>query len=110
MLLSVVCVKGAAVGTRISPPRTEVWENAQQSSTTPHPPVALNHTASTVNLTNVCMTKGCVKASAQILDLIDEVVDPCENFYEFAWFVANNDLNNDLIMAFCRLLYLLYLL
>lgn len=36
------------------------------------------------NRSNVCITKGCVKTSAQILDLIDDAVDPCDNFYEFA--------------------------
>lgn len=38
----------------------------------------------TTNGTNICMTKGCVKASASILELLDENVDPCDNFYEFA--------------------------
>lgn len=60
-----------------------------------------NSTASEVktNATNICMTKGCVKASALILDLIDENVDPCENFYEFSCgkFIRNTFIPDDKI-------------
>lgn len=31
-----------------------------------------------------CETPGCVKAASNILKEIDEAVDPCDNFYEFA--------------------------
>lgn len=31
-----------------------------------------------------CETYGCVKAAAQIIGYIDESIDPCENFYQFA--------------------------
>jgi len=31
-----------------------------------------------------CMTKGCVQTAADILNNIDESVDPCEDFYHFA--------------------------
>lgn len=33
---------------------------------------------------NLCVTHGCVKAADDVLDSIDESVDPCDNFYEFA--------------------------
>lgn len=33
---------------------------------------------------NKCETFGCVKAAAQIVSYIDENIDPCENFYQFA--------------------------
>lgn len=77
-------------------PRTEVLEATLSNSG-----VATNTTQSTVkaNGTNICMTKGCVKASALILDLIDENVDPCENFYEFACgkFLKNTFIPDDKI-------------
>lgn len=33
---------------------------------------------------NVCLTEGCVTAAASIIDKINQSVDPCYNFYEFA--------------------------
>jgi membrane metallo-endopeptidase-like protein 1 len=33
---------------------------------------------------DVCLTPGCVKAAATILELMDPQVDPCNDFYEFA--------------------------
>lgn len=33
---------------------------------------------------NICLTPGCVKAAAEILNNLDESVDPCDNFYKFA--------------------------
>lgn len=77
-------------------PRTEVLEATLSNSG-----VAGNTTQRTVKMngTNICMTKGCVKASALILDLIDENVDPCENFYEFACgkFLKNTFIPDDKI-------------
>lgn len=32
----------------------------------------------------ICLTPGCVKAAATVLNNINENVEPCENFYEFA--------------------------
>lgn len=31
-----------------------------------------------------CLTSGCVKAANKVMDRLDEAIDPCENFYEFA--------------------------
>lgn len=31
-----------------------------------------------------CETFGCIKASSRVISYIDESVDPCDNFYEFA--------------------------
>lgn len=33
---------------------------------------------------NYCMTKGCISAAAEILQKMDEKVDPCDDFYKFA--------------------------
>lgn len=83
-------------GAEATIPRTEVLEAAFPTSGTP-----TNTTESTVrsNGTNICMTKGCIKASALILDLIDEEIDPCENFYEFACgkFLRNTFIPDDKI-------------
>lgn len=77
-------------GPTVALPRTEALETIESSSNVsqigtdvlnePLQPTTLNSSQST----NLCMTKGCVKTSAQILDLIDDNVDPCDNFYEFA--------------------------
>lgn len=34
--------------------------------------------------TNVCHTAGCVSAAADMLRFIDEKIDPCDDFYDFA--------------------------
>lgn len=31
-----------------------------------------------------CETRGCVMAASKIIEYLDETIDPCENFYEFA--------------------------
>jgi len=31
-----------------------------------------------------CLSSGCVKAAADLIHIIDEDVDPCDNFYDFA--------------------------
>ncbi|XP_023343178.1 neprilysin-2 isoform X2 [Eurytemora carolleeae] len=33
---------------------------------------------------STCLTPGCVKAAATVLEMIDMKVDPCDNFYDFA--------------------------
>lgn len=85
-------------GAKEALPRTEVLEIVTPSTES----ITEQNTISNVqktNATNICMTKGCVKASALILDLIDENVDPCENFYEFACgkFIKNTFIPDDKI-------------
>lgn len=33
---------------------------------------------------SLCQTPGCIKAAVKVMDSLDESVDPCDNFYEFA--------------------------
>ena len=44
-----------------------------------------------------CMTKDCVMAAADLLANINENVDPCDNFYEFACggFIENKVIPDD---------------
>lgn len=32
---------------------------------------------------SICKTPGCYQAAANVLDFLDETVDPCDNFYKF---------------------------
>ncbi|KAB7497836.1 Membrane metallo-endopeptidase-like 1 [Armadillidium nasatum] len=34
--------------------------------------------------TDVCLTQGCVKAAASIMERLNETADPCEDFFDFA--------------------------
>ncbi|CAF1114537.1 unnamed protein product, partial [Adineta ricciae] len=36
------------------------------------------------NTNDLCLTPYCIKAANYLLESIDETIDPCENFYEFA--------------------------
>lgn len=37
-----------------------------------------------IDSSKLCLTHGCMKAAAAVLDAIDESIDPCDNFYEFS--------------------------
>lgn len=85
LVLYLVCLSASIksnplTGSEATIPRTEVLESVLINSAIPG-----NSSETTIksNGTNICMTKGCVKASALVLDLIDENVDPCDNFCEF---------------------------
>lgn len=74
-----------SVNCAVTPPRTEVLDNIfLQSRTANITADFTENQKNSKNGTNVCMSKGCVKTAAQILDLIDENIDPCDNFYDFA--------------------------
>lgn len=84
-------------GAAVALPRTEALKIVIQNQSATHPNITT--IVSRRNATNICMTKGCVKASALVLDLIDENVDPCDNFYEFACgkFIKNTFIPDDKI-------------
>ncbi|CAL4119395.1 unnamed protein product [Meganyctiphanes norvegica] len=35
------------------------------------------------NYQNICLTKGCIKAAYKIMEMMDDTVDPCEDFSKF---------------------------
>ena len=41
-------------------------------------------TAITKDMSNYCMTPGCIKAASDVLENMDESVNPCHDFYQFA--------------------------
>ncbi|XP_001944441.2 neprilysin-2 [Acyrthosiphon pisum] len=45
----------------------------------------------------LCLSTGCVKAAASIINNMDQSVDPCDDFYQFACgnFIKNTILNDD---------------
>lgn len=96
LVINVSCIP--LKGTDEVLPRTEALEmvsSNQLAATQPNGTV----TPAKGNGTNICMTKGCVKTSALILDLIDENINPCDNFYEFACgkFIRNTFIPDDKI-------------
>lgn len=90
-------------GSTVALPRAEALEtiqnNSQIDTNVLSEPVQQHATTLNSSQSNLCMTKGCVKTSAQILDLIDDNVDPCDNFYEFACgkFLRNTMIPDDKI-------------
>lgn len=89
------------MNTKETLPRTEVLEivvpNWNEIQAEPQKNGTISVTRN--NETNICITKGCVKASALILDLLDETIDPCDDFYEFACgkFIRNTFIPDDKI-------------
>lgn len=47
-------------------------------------PEALTHHPNAIDSNDYCMTEGCITAAAKVIENLDESVDPCDNFYEFA--------------------------
>lgn len=52
-----------------------LWATPTSASSIPYYPY---------NLTNVCLTKGCVRAASELIKNMDEEVSPCDDFYKFA--------------------------
>lgn len=97
----IASVTAVPIGSEAILPRKEVLEEIvapNQRSEIQHNDISSVVNSNVTNI-NICMTKGCVKASALVLDLIDENVDPCENFYEFACgkFIRNTFIPDDKI-------------
>lgn len=100
-VLYLVCLSASIksnplAGSEATIPRTEVLESVFTNS------AIIGNSSESIfksNGTNLCMTKGCIKTSALVLDLIDENVDPCTDFYEFACgkFIRNTFIPDDKI-------------
>lgn len=95
LLCLALSVNGATLaGPTETLPRTEALKSVEINSN-----VSIAQSSIHANHSNLCMTKGCVKTSAQILDFIDDNVNPCDNFYEFACgkFLRNTFIPDDKI-------------
>ncbi|CAF4115996.1 unnamed protein product, partial [Adineta steineri] len=46
--------------------------------------VYLMHTEGAKDTNDVCLSPYCIKAANYLLESIDETIDPCEDFYQFA--------------------------
>ncbi|KAL7644945.1 UNVERIFIED_CONTAM: hypothetical protein RMT77_004762 [Armadillidium vulgare] len=52
-----------------------------------NPPPSSSSSSSSISSdvpTDVCLTQGCVKAAASIIERLNETADPCEDFFDFA--------------------------
>lgn len=54
-----------------------------------------------------CETVGCVKAASTVLKYLDEDVDPCDNFYEFACgnYLRDTVIPEDKVIVFVNLFH-----
>lgn len=78
-------IGGPLIESQNTVPRSEVPDIAVSNLIErPEPPKNSTINVTNGNVTNICTTKGCVKAAVLVLDLIDEEIDPCNNFYEFS--------------------------
>lgn len=67
---------------------TVTEEHDHHKHSTEEPTVAkkaqLNERTGNNGEDETCVTAGCIRATTKIFDRIDESVDPCDNFYQFA--------------------------
>lgn len=68
--------------------QAEALRNVRSTSTTQQSPLTTNDTSKLngeqIKPASKCETRGCVMAASKIIEYLDETIDPCENFYEFA--------------------------
>lgn len=51
--------------------------------------------------TSMCETRGCVNAASKMIGKLDEMIDPCENFYKFACanYIRETDIPDDKVIV-----------
>ena len=66
------------------PARRSVPYTVGASSLIAPPSAKSRDSESLLNHDGLCLTPGCVKAAAQIIENMDTSADPCTDFYQFA--------------------------
>jgi len=79
----VFCLVGLAIALAAVATTTKL-DDGFSSSMPVISPAALTVTQQTQNPKDVCLTKGCVKAAAKLLDTMDDTMEPCNDFFKFA--------------------------